>query len=134
PRSRAACLLAGLLSCLACVDEQPAGPDFEWQGEWIDIWGIGKQPEETCAGTFAYLDGYAGAISQEFGVDAHLGVYRWYSRELFEEYDPCRRPVGGCAGLNGVFTYVMPTEHEVVHMGDIHNYWCPGVLGEGLAE
>ena len=134
PRGRTLCLLSVLLSSLDCVADEAEAPDFEWRGEWIDVWGIGKQPEETCAGSLAYLDGYAGAISREFGVDGHLGVYRWYSRELFDAYDPCRGPVGGCAGLNGVFTYGMPLEHEVVHLGDIQNYWCPGVLGEGLAE
>ena len=133
PRSRFACLLAGLLG-LACVAEQPAGPDFEWQGEWIDIWGIGKQPEDTCAGTFAYLDGFADAISSEFGVDAHLGVYRWYSHERFDEYDPCRNPGLGCAGLNGAFTYFMPFEHEVVHLANIQSFPCPRLLSEGLAE
>jgi hypothetical protein len=132
PPARLACLLA-VLGGLACAAEQPSGPDFEWQGEWIDIWGIGTQPEQTCAGTFAYFDTYTEAISREFGVDEHLGVYRWYSRELFDEYDPCP-PGKGCAGTNGAFSYIMPLEHEVVHLANLQSFPCPRLLSEGLAE
>ena len=133
PRLCAACLL--LLANLSCTPEpEPIEPDFEWQGEWIDIWGFDTQPQDTCAGTFAYVDGYAGLIAERFGVGGHLGVYRWFSPERFADEDPCRNPgVLGCAGTNGAFAHVMPLEHEVVHVANIQSFPCPKVLSEGLA-
>jgi hypothetical protein len=118
----------------ACVSEAPPSSDFEWAGEWIDIVGQDRLPIDTCAGTFEYLDSYAGVLAAEFGVSSHLGLYRWYSRERFEAEDPCGEPVGGCTGQNGVFTHLMPLEHEVVHVVSNAVTLCPSVLTEGLAE
>ncbi|MCB1280574.1 MAG: hypothetical protein KDB18_03540 [Salinibacterium sp.] len=109
-------------------------PDFEWQGTWVTIWGFDTQPEDTCAGTFQYLDDYSGLLAAEYGITEPLGVYRWYSDAEFLDDDPCRRASNGCAGLNGVFARVMPLEHELVHAANIMTTVCPSLLSEGLAE
>ncbi len=131
--------LAGLLVGLACTPEPAAGgPEILLRGEWIDIGVYDRSAEETCAGTFEYLDAYAGVLAAEFGVDAHLGLYRWYSRDRFAADDPCQMPVLGCAGINGMFTTAMPLEHEVVHAAELKSFdfstSCPSVISEGLAE
>lgn len=117
-----------------CEAEPEVGPDFEWKGDRIDIRGFDMQPEDTCAGTFKYLDAYADATAQQFGVVGHLGIYRWYSPERFASEDPCASTALGCAGTNGVFTRIMPLEHEVVHLVSDHVVACPSLITEGLAE
>lgn len=124
--------LAGLAACMP-EDAGPM-PDFEWEGAWITVLGYETTPADTCAGTFDYLDDYAGALASEFGVSAPLGDYRWYSKALFAELDPCGDPDKSCTGRNGVFTDVMPTEHELVHLVNGQTTQCPLFLAEGLAE
>ena len=136
PRS----LLSAFLSVtavvgLACTPEDPEEmPDFEWQGTWITIWGFDTLPEDTCAGTFTYLDDYAGVLASEYKITEPLGIYRWYSDAEFLDADPCRHESNGCAGLNGIFARVMPLEHELVHSANIMTTVCPALLAEGLAE
>ncbi|PRQ05644.1 hypothetical protein [Enhygromyxa salina] len=124
-----------LLGGTACIEEAPAPlHSFERHGEWIDVWGYDTNPGDTCAGTLPYLDAYAGALSEEFGLSTHLGVYHWYTPDRYIEVEPCPKHALGCAGLNGAFSYSMPLEHEVVHVANIQASPCPSVLSEGLAE
>ncbi len=129
-------LIGGIAVTFICACEvNPENePDFEWQGDQIDIVGYGTEPADTCAGTFSYLDAFAGATATEFGVAGHMGVYRWYSPELFEVDHPCMTGATGCAGSNGVFSRLMPSEHEVVHLVAHHLVACPSIISEGLAE
>ncbi len=133
-RATLAALVAVCPLLLACEPAPAPEPDFEWRGEWLDILGFGSAPEQTCAGSFAYLDDFAGATAQEFGVSGQLGVYRWYSPAEFAADDPCMSAAAGCTGSNGVFTRLMPFEHEVVHLVNNRVVACPSVLAEGLAE
>jgi hypothetical protein len=133
---RSAALLAILAS--GCVETPPdPEPDWLFQGEWIDVEGRGRTADETCKGTFDYLDRYAEAVSVEFGANEHLGVYRWYSQERYEEEKPCNgRLPGACAGLNGTFSAGIPVDHELVHMANflaLPTLRCPSVISEGLA-
>ena len=135
PRTAAPAALAVACALLcACHPESEPKPDFEWRGQWIDILGLDTIPDQTCAGTFVYLDDFAGSTAREFGVTDHLGVYRWYSSARFEADDPCTGAAAACTGSNGVFSRVMPLEHEVVHLVNDHVVACPSVIAEGLAE
>lgn len=134
PTLSALLCVAALLGSACAPDEPAEMPDFEWQGTWITIWGFDTLPEDTCAGTFRYLDGYAGMLAAEYGITEPLGTYRWYSDAEFLDVDPCSRASNGCAGLNGVFARVMPLEHELVHSANIMTTVCPSLLSEGLAE
>lgn len=127
-----------ILLALVCACEQdPVDPNWLFHGEWIDVDGRDRTVEDTCAGTFEYLDRYAGALAVEFGVSEHLGSYRWYSSEQDEADDPCSAfnayacawPDGG-----GVDTPLLPHEHEVVHLANFAAGACPNALAEGLAE
>ena len=134
-RPRAVLATLAFIGLSACTPAETGRiPDFEWEGEWVTIWGFETAVDETCAGTLPYLDDYAGFLANEFGLNHHLGVYRWYSKELFTELEPCGRPINGCAGLNGIFTNVMPIEHEIVHLVNDQVVLCPLFLAEGLAE
>jgi hypothetical protein len=122
------------LTPAGCVADHDPAYDFRWQGDRIDVVGIGTQPDQTCAGTLPYLDQFAEATAREFGVAGHLGVYRWYSSESFAQSTPCPDLAVGCTGANGVFTRLMPHEHEVVHLANNQVIACPSVIAEGLAE
>jgi hypothetical protein len=133
--------IGGVIACVlasGCADPEPA-PDWRHQGEWIDIEGFGRTPDETCKGTFDYLDRYAKAISVEFGADEPLGIYHWYSKARWDAERPCGseddgNPVGGCTTSDGAFSSGIPVEHELVHMANnIVGAHCPSVLEEGLA-
>jgi len=54
-----------------CGDDY--APNYLYRGEWVDIDGRGRSVEQTCGGTFAFVDSYAGALAEEFGVEGHLG-------------------------------------------------------------
>ncbi|WP_052554921.1 hypothetical protein [Enhygromyxa salina] len=121
------------LSTSACAEE-PYQPNWLFLGEWIDIDGRDRTADETCGGTFAYVDAYAGALAVEFGVTEHLGPYRWYSPEQYAADLPCSDdfacfvPEDQC-----IHTPVLPHEHEMVHMTAFAAASCPSALGEGLA-
>jgi hypothetical protein len=125
-----------LLLALGCFEPEPE-PNWLYQGEWMDVEGRGRTADETCKGTFDYLDRYAEAISVEFGVDEHLGAYHWYSEARFEAEGPCRssntNPFA-CAADGGVYSWVIAVDHEIAHMGhiDLASH-CPSVFREGLA-
>jgi hypothetical protein len=123
-----------LLACANACDEAPYEPNWLFQGQWIDIDGRDREPDETCAGSFDYLDRYAGALSVEFGVHQHLGSYRWYSPERYEADEPCgdSRPYA-CAWHHGADTPLLPHEHEVVHLANFLAGECPSAITEGLA-
>jgi hypothetical protein len=136
-RGTAPALLIACTLLYACQPDQPDvpdGADFEWRGDWIDIFGFDTTEEQTCAGTFAYLDAFAGSTASEFGVTEHLGIYRWYSPSQFATDSPCTGAAAACSGSNGVFSRVMPFEHEVVHLANDRIVACPSVIAEGLAE
>lgn len=128
-----------LLPLLAsgCVEESPdPEPIWLFQGEWVDVESRGRTADEACKGTFDYMDRYAEAVSVEFGVDAHLGVYHWYSDARYEAEEPCGggRHVLACTGLNGAFSAAVPTDHEIAHMAHIATTaYCPSMFMEGLA-
>jgi hypothetical protein len=128
---------AGFLLALVCGCEDPYEPNYLFRGEWIDIDGRGRTAQETCGGTFEYVDAYAGALAVEFGVREHLGSYRWYSPEQYEAELPCA-PLDeayACAFDDGILhTPLIPHEHEMVHLADFAAGNCPDALGEGLAE
>jgi hypothetical protein len=104
-------------------------------GEWIDIDGRDRTAQDTCGGTFVYVDTYAGALAVEFGVTEHLGSYRWYSREQYAVDSPCG-DFYACAFTEDLtlHTPLLPHEHEIVHLAGFAAGECPSVLAEGLAE
>lgn len=111
-------------------------PNWLYRGQWIDIDGQGRDGSETCAGTFKYLDAYAGAVSKEFGANRHLGSYRWYPRDTYDAVAPCGDDLlypYACVLDGVVHTAFMPQEHEVVHLADGLAGKCPNALAEGLA-
>jgi hypothetical protein len=123
-------LVGGLAS--GCVEPEP---NWLYQGQWMDVEGLGRTADETCKGTFDYLDRYAEAISVEFGVDEHLGVYHWYSDARYEPEGPCRASkTFACAAVDGVYSSVIAVDHEIAHMGHIALASdCPSLFREGLA-
>lgn len=123
-----------------CEQESRHEPNWLYLGQWIDVDGQGRSASETCAGTFEYLDSYAGALSMEFGANQHLGAYRWYSPAAFDELRPCGDDVlypYSCALVGdmevAVYSAFMPLEHEVVHRANDFVGMCPNALAEGLA-
>jgi hypothetical protein len=104
-----------------------------FDGEWIDIEGWDRDADETCAGTFDYLDAYSGMLAAEFGVDEPLGIFLWSSWAHSHAGDlPC--PAGtGCAEPGAAYSPALPNEHEVVHLANFITGRCPSVLSEGLA-
>ncbi|KIG13835.1 hypothetical protein DB30_07490 [Enhygromyxa salina] len=115
--------------------EEPYEPNWLFQGQWIDIDGRDRTADETCGGTFAYVDAYAGALAVEFGVTEHLGPYRWYSPEQYAADLPCGDDITACfvPDEQCIHSPVLPHTHEVVHMAEFATVNCPGVLSEGLA-
>jgi hypothetical protein len=123
-----------VLALSSACEQPPYEPNWLFHGQWIDIDGRDREPDETCAGSFEYLDRYAGALAVEFGVDQHLGSYRWYSPEQYEADSPCgdSQPYA-CAWHDGADTPLLPHEHEVVHLANFLAGECPSSLTEGLA-
>lgn len=128
--ARLAVVLALLGGC-----QDPYEPNWLFRGQWIDIDGRDREADETCAGTFEYLDRYAGAVAIEFGLNERLAPYRWYSPEQYDAEEPCgeRHPYA-CAWYDGLETPLMPHEHEVVHLANFAAGICPNALSEGLAD
>jgi hypothetical protein len=126
-----------VLSLLCGCVEEPYEPNWLFLGEWIDIDGRDRSAQDTCGGTFAYVDAYAGALAVEFGVTEPLGSYRWYSQEQYAIDLPCPEGSSACAFEDGVLhTQLLPHEHEMVHLAEFAEVGaggCPSVLAEGLA-
>lgn len=130
----AACHLpfAALILLAACRDEVEPVPLYD--GEWIDVGGIGRQRSDTCVGTFDYVDAYAGALAAEFGIDGPIGSYVWYSPEDFDALLPCSHPYpSACAVDNVAHSTRLPHEHEMVHVAHHHSGLGPNILTEGIA-
>lgn len=136
--------LVGLLGLLAIVAgcEPQHEPNWLYRGQWIDIDGQGRSASDTCAGTFEYLDAYAGAVSVEFGAHRHLGAYRWYSPDAYDAAAPCGEDLlypYSCVLPRdkemdaAVYSAFMPLEHEVAHLANNLVGQCPHALSEGLA-
>jgi hypothetical protein len=121
-----------LVLLTACRDEVEPVPLYD--GEWIDIGGIGRERSDTCVGTFDYVDAYAGALAAEFGIDGPIGSYVWYTPEDFDELHPCRVPYpGACAHEDTAHSAFFPDEHEMVHIAHHHSGLGPNILTEGIA-
>ncbi|KIG12564.1 hypothetical protein DB30_01274 [Enhygromyxa salina] len=129
----AAGIIVLLLGSSACTE--PYEPNWLFQGEWIDIDGSDRTADETCAGTFAYVDAYAGALAVEFGVTEHLGPFRWYSPAQYAADLPCGDNIFACylPSSQCIHSPLLPHDHEVVHMAVAATVSCPHVLSEGLA-
>jgi hypothetical protein len=126
-----------LLALVCGCEQESVEPNWLFRGDWINVDGRDRTIDETCAGTFDYLDSYAGALAIEFGIGEHLGTYRWYSPEQYDEDRPCgeAHPYA-CAfpDKGGIDTPLLPHEHELVHLADFAAAGCPAALAEGLAE
>lgn len=123
---------AALVLLAACRDEVDPVPLYE--GEWMDVGGIGRERSDTCVGTFDYVDAYAGALAAEFGIDGPIGSYIWYTPEDFDELYPCPVPYpGACADEDTVHSAFLPHEHEIVHIAHHRYGWGPSPLAEGIA-
>jgi hypothetical protein len=128
---------AGFVLVLICGCEDPYEPNYLFLGQWIDIDGRGRTAQETCGGTFEYVDAYAGALAVEFGLTESLGSYRWYSRERYEAELPCTPLADAYACAfddETLHTPLIPHEHEMVHLAGFAAGACPHALAEGLAE
>ena len=133
--TRPLALVLALAVLSGCEHEDEHVPNWLFRGVWIDVDGWDREADETCAGTFSYLDAYAGVLAAEFGVDHHLSVYRWYSVDAYWSDKPCGENADGCAWEgDGADSFRIPHEHEVVHMADFAVAGCPSILAEGLAE
>jgi hypothetical protein len=131
--------LPGVLLALVCGCEQdPYEPNWLFHGEWIDIDGRDRGADDACAGTFEYIDAYAGALAVEFGVTEHFGSYRWYSPDQYDADLPCGADIpypGACAiDDHTLHTAFIPHEHEIVHLANFEAGGCPNLISEGLAE
>jgi hypothetical protein len=133
PARRVALAVGVLASVVGCTDYEP---NYLFRGQWIDIDGQGRSADETCAGTFAYVDAYAGALAAEFGVEEHVGDYRWYSQQRFDADDPCEGSSGCTYNDSTSRTPHMPDNHELVHLATFATVpeGCPKPLAEGIAE
>jgi hypothetical protein len=125
-------LFAALVLLTACQDDVEPVPLYD--GEWINVGGIGRERSDTCVGTFGYVDAYAGALAAEFGIDGPIGSYVWYTPEDFDALLPCSHPYpGACAVDNVVHSARLPHEHEMVHVAHHHSGVGPNILTEGIA-
>lgn len=127
------CLLVVFMAC-----REPDEPVPLYDGQWIDISGVGRERTDTCAGTFGYVDAYAGVLAAEFGLDAPLGNYIWYTPEHYDELLPCTEiyPYPYSCVLDGdatIHSAFLPLEHEIVHVANFHIGQCPNALAEGVA-
>lgn len=118
---------------MGCEHEPERQPNWLFKGEWLDVDGFDREASDTCAGTFEYLDRYAGALAIEFGVSRHLGTYQWFSNEAWTLESPCPDSAG-CALPGIAYSTYIPHEHELVHLANFHSHDCPDLLAEGLAE
>lgn len=126
--------LCSLVVIAAC--REPDEPVPLYDGEWIDIAGVGREPTDACEGTFNYVDAYAGVLAAEFGLDVPLGNYIWYTPEDYDDLLPCSEVYPypySCAQDDLIHSAFMPLEHEIVHVANFHTGVCPNALGEGLA-
>jgi hypothetical protein len=126
---------AAFVLALVCGCQSEAQHDRNWlfRGEWIAIDGWGREADEACAGTFEYFDAWSGMLAAEFGIEQHLGVYRWSSWDHYSAGDlPCTRGTA-CAESGEAYSPLIPDEHEVVHLANYRTGLCPSVLAEGLA-
>jgi hypothetical protein len=123
---------AALVLLAACRGEVDPVPLYD--GEWIDVGGIGRERSDTCIGTFDYVDAYAGALAAEFGIDGPIGSYVWYTPEDFDALLPCSHPYpSACAVDNVAHSARLPHEHEMVHVAHHHSGLGPNILTEGIA-
>src|SRR5690606_21929421 len=61
--------------------------------------------------------------------------YRWYSQELWDEFDVCPDRAACVTTVEGISTAAarsIPHEHEIVHI--MQRPTCPYILEEGLAD
>jgi hypothetical protein len=121
------------LALFSGCEVDPHEPDPLFAGAWIDIHGRDRAPEDTCGGTFAYVDAYAGALAEEFGVTEHMGSYRWYSPAQYTAERPCGDAYA-CTYDRTLNSTLLPHEHELVHLANFAAGACPSALAEGLAE
>jgi hypothetical protein len=123
-----------VLTLICGCMEDPYEPNWLFLGDWIDIDGRDRVAQDTCGGTFEYVDAYAGALAVEFGVTEHLGSYRWYSLEQNAAELPCDEAFA-CASIDDriLHTPALPDEHEMVHLANFAAGACPSALAEGLA-
>lgn len=126
--------VSGVLLALMIGCETPYEPNDLFLGDWIDIDGRGRTAQETCGGTFEYVDAYAGALAAEFGVTDHLGSYRWYSSKQYAADLPCGDAYACTFDDGTLHTPLLPHEHEMVHLANFAAGACPSSLAEGLAE
>ena len=118
----------------SCRDEVESVPLYD--GEWMDVHSIGRERADTCSGTFAYADAYAGVLAAEFGVNGPIGTFLWYTPEDYDALLPCseRLPYpAACVREDWVHSAFFPYEHEMVHIAHYHSGWGPSVLTEGIA-
>jgi hypothetical protein len=132
-KTRALVVFAGLIA--ACHDEAPE-PVPLYHGQWIDILGVDRTAEDTCEGTFEYVDAYARVLAAEFGIDGPIGSYVWYTREEYDSMLPCGSdspfPIS-CTIGTVAYSAFMPLTHEMVHISNHQLTRCPDALAEGLA-
>lgn len=131
----------GLIVVASCAPDAPAeyGWDFEIETKWMTLRGYDHAEEDICGGTIQWMDSYVDALSEPLELPAtKIGVYRWYSEDLWDALGICG-DVAGCAfGYNGYFVAsapVIPFEHEIAHVAMDSGFDpCIAILSEGLSE
>ncbi|NJK30908.1 MAG: hypothetical protein HC927_00090 [Deltaproteobacteria bacterium] len=108
-------------------------PDFELESERLSIRGYGRSQGELCGGTVRWLDDYVDALAPYYDLEpGQIGIYHWFSDDLWEEHSPCPTVKGCVLPTEGAaYTKDVPFEHEIVHLVNGRCIWA---LDEGLAE
>lgn len=131
--------LGALTVLLATSCEQGGWRDdynFIREGENVTLYGYGYTEWDMCGGSFAELDGHAGMIMHDLGVDS-TSVFRWVSPHFMSLPDSGECPgTNACAGGNEALAVVLPYMHEVTHTitDSIGGDGCPRLIDEGLAS
>jgi hypothetical protein len=124
--------VSALLVAAGCVAE-PVYPPIEWHGEHVDF-GRTRTDEQVCAGTFAYLDAFAGITKSRVGTASRV-QYFWVEASDLDDY--CAggtEDKTGCAKPDGtVFAEDLVDEHEVVHGTRAELDFAHRFVEEGLA-
>jgi hypothetical protein len=131
-------LAATLLLLTSCDHTWTDDYDFVWHGEHVTVYGYDHTEADACGGSFAELDGHAGMIKRDLGIEhAPAYTYRWLSYDYWEQLEddnPCFEHAA-CARSGEAISRLLPHGHELVHSVThyIGSDGCPQVLNEGLA-
>lgn len=131
---RSSSLLA-LVLVVGCTDD--GVERFEWQGEYVTVYGYGYSEADVCAGSLTALDERIGMVMDILGVEPPQQYrFTWASDDAWQERPFCAPPAFACSYRDKAWSRRLPDMHEAVHMvaASAAEDRCPPLLGEGLAD